>query len=106
MPISSHRCRPLRKRRLTTYARHDRAAGVEHRFALSMTCRFNASRADVRVNFIEYWEIGKDTIQHFSWVTNIRVSTRNVYKLNARWPARWKIENETFNTLKKSGLQL
>src|SRR5438128_12426465 len=89
--------------RLTTYARHDRAAGVEHRFRFINAMPLNASRADVRVNFIEYWEIGKDTVQHFSWVTNIRVSTRNVYKLMRGGRARWKIENETFNTLKNQG---
>src|SRR6266849_1062564 len=89
--------------RLTTYARHDRAAGVEHRFRFINDMPLNASRADVRVNFIEYWEIGKDTIQHFSWVTNIRVSTRNIYKLMRGGRARWKIENETFNTLKNQG---
>src|SRR6266581_4276709 len=89
--------------RLTTYARHDRAAGVEQRFRFINAMPLNASRADVRVNFIEYWEIGKDTVQHFSWVTNIRVSTRNVYKLMRGGRARWKIENETFNTLKNQG---
>ena len=63
----------------------------------------NASRADVRVNFIEYWEIGPDQVQHFSWVTDLRVSKRNVYKLMRGGRARWKIENETFNTLKNQG---
>jgi len=63
----------------------------------------NASRVDVRVNFIEYWEIGPDQVQHFSWVTDLRVSTRNVYKLMRGGRARWKIENETFNTLKNQG---
>src|SRR6266446_4687985 len=47
--------------RLTTYARHDRAAGVEHRFRFINAMPLNASRADVRVNFIEYWEIGNET---------------------------------------------
>jgi hypothetical protein len=54
----------------------------------------------VRVNFIEYWEIGEHKIQHFSWVTDLRVSTRNVFHLMRGGRARWKIENETFNTLK------
>src|SRR5713101_3262904 len=89
--------------RVTDYERHDRAAGVVHRFRFINDVPLNASRADVRVNFIEYWEIGKDTIQHFSWVTNVRVSTRNVYKLMRGGRARWKIENETFNTLKNQG---
>ena len=60
-------------------------------------------RADVRVNFIEYWELGPDQVQHFSWVTDLRVSKRNVYKLMRGGRARWKIENETFNTLKNQG---
>ena len=57
----------------------------------------------MRVNFIEYWEIGPDKVQHFSWVTDLRVSKRNVYKLMRGGRARWKIENETFNTLKNQG---
>ena len=58
---------------------------------------------DVRVNFIEYWEMGEHKVQHFSWVTDLRVSQRNVYHLMRGGRARWKIENETFNTLKNQG---
>jgi hypothetical protein len=89
--------------RVTYYERHDRAAGVVHRFRFVNDVPLNASRSDVRVNFIEYWERGKDKLQHFSWVTNLRVNTRNVYKLMRGGRARWKIENETFNTLKNQG---
>src|SRR6267142_5362751 len=89
--------------RVTSYERHDRAAGVVHRLRLVNDVPLNASRADVRVNFMEYWEIGKDKVQHFSWVTNLRVSKRNVYTLMRGGRARWKIENETFNTLKNQG---
>ncbi len=89
--------------RVTYYERHDRAAGVVHRFRFVNDVPLNASRADVRVNFIEYWEIGQDQVQHFSWVTDLRVSKRNVYQLMRGGRARWKIENETFNTLKNQG---
>src|SRR6266567_1033013 len=89
--------------RVTSYERHDRAAGVVHRFRFVNDVPLNASRSDVRVNFMEYWEIGKDKVQHFSWVTNLRVSKRNVYTLMRGGRARWKIENETFNTLKNQG---
>ena len=89
--------------RVTSYERHDRAAGVLHRFRFVNNVPLNASRADVRVNFIEYWEIGQNQVQHFSWVTDLRVSQRNVYKLMRGGRARWKIENETFNTLKNQG---
>jgi Transposase DDE domain len=89
--------------RVTYYERHDRAAGVIHRFRFVNDVPLNASHVDVRVNFIEYWEIGEAKVQHFSWVTDIRVSKRNVYHLMRGGRARWKIENETFNTLKNQG---
>jgi hypothetical protein len=39
--------------RVTSYERHDRAAGVVHRFRFVNNVPLNGSRADVRVNFIE-----------------------------------------------------
>jgi hypothetical protein len=89
--------------RVTDYERHDRAAGVVHRFRFVNDVPHNASRAEVRVNVMEYWEMGKDKVQSFSWVTDLRVSKRNVYKLMRGGRARWKIENETCNTLKNQG---
>jgi hypothetical protein len=85
------------------YERHDRAAGLVHRFRFVNDMPLNGSRKDVRVNFIEYWEVGQAQVQHFSWVTDLRVNRRNVYKLMRGGRARWKIENETFNTLKNQG---
>jgi hypothetical protein len=89
--------------RITYYERHERAAGLVHRFRFVNDMPLNASQAHVRVNFIEYWEIGAAKVQHFSWVTDLRVSQRNVYHLMRGGRARWKIENETFNTLKNQG---
>ena len=74
-----------------------------HRFRFVNDVPLNGSHADVRVNFIEYWEIGDDKVQHFSWVTDLRVNKRNVFRLMRGGRARWKIENETFNTLKNQG---
>src|SRR6266699_4657173 len=88
---------------VTYYERHDRAAGIRHRFRFVNDVPLNESNADVRVNFIEYWVIGQHKIQHFSWVTDLRVSTRNVFHLMRGGRARWKIENETLNTLKNQG---
>src|ERR1700704_636808 len=85
------------------YERHDRAAGVRHRFRFVNDMPLNASHPDVRINFIEYWEIGHTKVQHFSWVTDLRVSQRNVFRLMRGGRARWKIENETFKTLKNQG---
>lgn len=89
--------------RVTSYERHDRAAGLVHRFRFLNDVSLNASHAGVRVNFIEYWEMGQDKVQHFSWITDLRVTKRNVFHLMRGGRARWKIENETFNTLKNQG---
>lgn len=91
---------------VTSYERHDRAAHVVHRFRFVNDVPLNASNPDVRVNFLEYWEISADKVQHFSWVTDFRVNKRNVFHLMRGGRARWEIENETCNTLQKSGLQL
>jgi len=89
--------------RVTYDERHDRAAGLVHRLRFVTDVPLNESNAEVRVNFIEYWEIGATKVQHFSWVTDLRVSKRNVYHLMRGGRARWKIENETFNTLTNQG---
>src|SRR5882672_5919040 len=89
--------------RVTWYERHDRAAGVVHRCRFVNDVPLKASNPAVRVNVLEYWERGADKVQHCSWVTDLRVSTRNVYHLMRGGRARWKIENETFNTLKNQG---
>ena len=89
--------------RVTYYERHDRAAGLVHRFRFVNDVPLNASNPDVRVNFIEYWEMSDNKGQHFSWVTDLRVNKRNVFHLMRGGRARWKIENETFNTLKNQG---
>jgi hypothetical protein len=89
--------------RVSHYERHDRAAGIAHRFRFINDMPLNESRSDVRVNFIEYWEVRQDHVQYFSWVTDFRVNKHNVYKLMRGGRARWKIENETFNTLKNQG---
>lgn len=47
--------------------------------------------------------MGQNQVQHCSWVTDLRVSTRNVYNLMRGGRARWKSAHETCNTLKNQG---
>ena len=63
----------------------------------------NESNPDLLVNFLEYWEITPVKVQHFSWVTDFTVTKKNAYVIMRGGRARWKIENETFNTLKNQG---
>jgi hypothetical protein len=89
--------------RVTSYERHDRAARVVHRFRFVHDMPLKTSHRDVRVNFIEYWEVGEHKVQHLSWGTDLRVSPRHVSQLMRGGRARWKMENETFHTLKNQG---
>jgi hypothetical protein len=84
-------------------ARHNRAAGLVHRFRLVNDVPLKASNADVQVNCSEYWAIGDDNVQHFSGVTDLRVNTRHVFHLRRGGRARWKIDHETCHTLQHQG---
>ena len=74
-----------------------------HRFSFINGVALNQANPDLLVNFIEYWEIRPGKMQHFSWVTDFTVTTVNVMRLMQGGRARWKVENETFNTLKNQG---
>lgn len=80
-----------------------REEGVTHRFHFVNQTPLNESHPDLLVNFIEYWEITAHGEQHFSWVTDITITQHNAYALMRGGRARWKTENETFNTLKNQG---
>jgi hypothetical protein len=93
--------------RVTYYDRDDPETGLHHRFRFVRDVPLNESNADLRVNFLECWAWDPDTdkVQHFSWVTDLRVNKGTVYQLMRGGRARWRIENETFNTLKNQGYQ-
>jgi hypothetical protein len=80
--------------------------GVKHRFRFINQVPLNKSNQDLLVNFIEYWQIEDGEItKHFTWVTDFTVTEGNVFQLMRGGRAYWKIENETFNTLKNQGYQ-
>lgn len=93
--------------RVTYYDRHDEATGLRHRFRFVRDVPLNESHADLLVNFLECWEWDPDSdkVQHFSWVTDLCVNKGTVYQLMRGGRGRWRIENETFNTLKNQGYQ-
>lgn len=64
---------------------------------------------DLKVNYLEYTEVNAQTgRQSFfsSWITDIFIDVQNVKEMVGVARARWKIENETFNTLKNQGYHL
>lgn len=78
---------------------------IIHYFRIIYDAPLNKSNQDRRVTFVEYWEENTKTgkIQRFSWITDLEITEDNVYLFMRGARARWKIENETFNTLKNQG---
>jgi hypothetical protein len=67
----------------------------------------NGSRNADQVNFFEYWlNVDQKVTYHNSWVTDMNVDKSNVVELVQAGRSRWKIENETFNTLKNQGYHI
>jgi hypothetical protein len=78
--------------------------GYYHQFRFLNGALLNKSNPDVKVNILEYRQTdSKGKELNFSWVTNILISKINAAKIAKGGRARWKIENETFNTLKNLG---
>jgi hypothetical protein len=85
-----------------------------HHFRYANNILYNHSDVTLGVNFMEYWETttwispkGKSEEErvHFSWVTDFEITDENIMQLMRGGRARWKIENETFNTLKNQGYE-
>jgi len=60
-------------------------AGVTQRFRYLNDAPLNASNLDVRVNFLEYWEIQGNQVQHFTWITDFH-HPRQCPHVDARGP--------------------
>jgi hypothetical protein len=87
------------------YDRDDAHSGLRHRFRFAIDLPLNEANPDVRVNLLECWEWDGDKVQHFSWVSDLRLTKGTVYQIMRGGRARWGIENETFNTLKNQAYQ-
>jgi hypothetical protein len=66
----------------------------------------NKSNQGTRVNLFSVYETKSesDTLtSQFSWVTGIEIPKDYLFKFSRGGRSRWRIENETFNTLKNQG---
>lgn len=69
----------------------------------------NGQYQDILTNYFEVIETNKKTgeqVFYSTWITDIQITEENIKELVAAARARWKIENETFNTLKNQGYHL
>jgi len=78
-----------------------------HGFRFVNGLPLNKSNQDLQVNLLEYWQIDdKGKEMRFAWVTDLEITRENAYEIMRAGRARWRIENETFNTLKNQGYHL
>ena len=84
--------------------------GIQYRFRYHNDVPLNASNPEVRVNFLEVYETrpgtkkqSKPRTTRFSWVTDLPLDEKNLMKIMRAGRSRWRIENETINTLKNQG---
>jgi hypothetical protein len=64
----------------------------------------NESNQEVLVNLLVYDELDAEGVTHsWAWVTDLTLTADNVQQVARGGRARWRIENETYNTLKNQG---
>lgn len=66
----------------------------------------NGKHQDILTNYFELIEVDKQTgeqVFYSTWATDITITQNIIKELTQIARARWKIENETFNTLKNQG---
>ena len=84
----------------------DEKKDIHHFFRFTNGIPLNESNRDILVNVLEYWEAGPKEDKFFCWVTDFTITKENAHLIMRGGRARWKIENETFNTLKNQGYNL
>ena len=80
--------------------------GVVHGYRFVNALPLNKTHPHLRVNYLEYWEVEGKQERLWSWITDLWLRHDNVEPIMRGGRARWKIENETFNTLKTQGYEL
>ena len=77
-----------------------------HKFSYVNHLKLNKSTHTV-CNFLAYeYTNNKAEKQTFYWISHLEITQDNVWQMAKVARARWKIENETFNTLKNQGYHL
>lgn len=78
---------------------------VERRYQWVNQLPLNDSHAEILVNVLECRETTRHGSKRFCWITDLPLNDDRVDRVGKGARARWKIENETFNTLKNQGYQ-
>ena len=83
------------------------AKGKRYVYEWANAVPLNGQERTETVNFFQFRIVTKDKVTYKnSWITDIPISKSNIKDLVRGGRARWKIENETFNTLKNQGYNI
>lgn len=86
---------------------HDKQKNITRVFRFVNGVELNKSHPDIKVNFLEYVELVAGQVRcRFTWITDQEITEHNCIAIMRGGRARWKVENETFNTLKNQGYRL
>ena len=91
---------------VSTYSFMD-VKGRRHLYEWINQTPLNGTKDADNINFFQYsLFVGAKRTYHNSWVTDIEITKNNVIDLVKAGRARWKVENECFNTLKNQGYHI
>jgi hypothetical protein len=81
--------------------------GLTQGFCWKNDLSLNASHPNIKVNLLNFWEFNaEEKPSTWVWITNLKLTERTVCSVMRAGRCRWKVENETFNTLKNHGYNL
>ena len=88
-----------------TWETHDPNKGERKSYTAVANLPLNESNPDLLVNFVSCTVDKGDKSTLFSWATDLPLSLKTTMLplIERGGRARWKVENETFNTLKNQG---
>jgi hypothetical protein len=82
----------------------EQETGIHRSYLFSNGVSINEANAELLVNVLHYVEVDAAGVHHeWTWVTDLELTEATVPLVMAGGRARWKVENETFNTLKNQG---
>ncbi len=105
VPIQAERLADEGKLKEISWESNGRVCAV--RFANDLI--LNGQNQDLSVNYLEYIEADPQSgerLFYSTWITDIPIDENNAVEMVGVARSRWKIENETFNTLKNQGYHL
>ena len=86
------------------FQQREASTEIQRRFLFIHDVTLNEANQDVVVNFLRCVETDAQGQEHeWTWVTDLDLSADEMAQGTRGGRARWRIENETFNTLKNQG---